>query len=223
MENGKEIKRKRLEMGLTQMKLAKYLHVDQTTISKWEKGFSHPDFETGKKLSLFFGIPLSRIYQSEGTIDHTHLPIYQNLRPFHFESNVFENSNQLYVGDHFFSSYSGALIFRESNEETLEAYKDFFAFAVQDNNMKPHFIKDDIVIAKRNVDFSSGDIVIASIGGEDAVLSVLTMHPNGISLAFTGDNRVEFRTTSQYKSGEIKILGTVFELRRKYPNKFSLE
>ena len=210
-------------MGLTQKKLANYFHVDQTTISKWEKGISHPDFETGKKLSLFFGVPLSRIYQSEDAFDYTYLPIYQNLYPSQFDTDTFEINSHLYIGDNFFSANSNELLFREDSEDNPDFSKDYYAFIVESDNLQPHFLKGDIAIIKRSSEAETGDIVVVSIEGEAARLAFYKAHSNGVSLTFKKPDIPEFWTISQVNAGDVRILGTVFELRRRYSSKITLE
>lgn len=48
----------RKEKHLTQQELADTLHISPTTISKWERGNSHPDLEKLKLLSSVLEIPL---------------------------------------------------------------------------------------------------------------------------------------------------------------------
>lgn len=47
----------RLDMGLSQTKLAKELGVSQDTVSLWERGKSYPDAEMIIKLARFFNVP----------------------------------------------------------------------------------------------------------------------------------------------------------------------
>ena len=50
------IKNLRKEKGLTQIQLAEQLNLDQTAISKWERGKSLPDIQTLILLSNFFDV-----------------------------------------------------------------------------------------------------------------------------------------------------------------------
>lgn len=58
MENsfGSFLKQKRQEKNLTQKELSKILFVSESTISKWEKGVSHPDITLLPKLSQVLGV-----------------------------------------------------------------------------------------------------------------------------------------------------------------------
>ena len=216
MSESSEIKKRRTELGLTQRELAKQFHVDQTTISKWEKGLSRPDFETGKKLSQFFGIPLNLIYKGESIVDRTYLPIYQNLRPSHFDENTFDSKSYIDVGKSLYSCVSPRLTFREDEDHT-DIAEDFFAFLVPNDEMKPFCFKEDVVFVQKNAEIHPGDFIVASLDNREAEVSRVNFHPSGVSLSFTGSGRIEFRTTSQFNAGEIKILGRVAKLERTFP------
>ena len=58
-----KLKLLRLNKGLTQMELAKELHIVQSAISKWEKGKTIPDIETLKKLSNFYNVSIEELLQ----------------------------------------------------------------------------------------------------------------------------------------------------------------
>ena len=49
---------KRRERGLSQEELASRLHVVRQTISKWEKGRSHPDIVSVFKMSDLYSVSL---------------------------------------------------------------------------------------------------------------------------------------------------------------------
>jgi transcriptional regulator with XRE-family HTH domain len=51
-----KLKSLRVQKGLKQYEVAKYLGVDKTTYSKYETGVSEPNFEILKKLALFFDV-----------------------------------------------------------------------------------------------------------------------------------------------------------------------
>lgn len=56
---GKTIKKKRLELGLTQKGLADKLFITDKAVSKWERGISFPDLEKLEQISKILDIPLS--------------------------------------------------------------------------------------------------------------------------------------------------------------------
>lgn len=48
----------RKNMGLTQEELAQQLHLNQTTVGKWETEKSVPDYQTLINLSKFYGVSI---------------------------------------------------------------------------------------------------------------------------------------------------------------------
>ena len=62
MEMGKEIRRLRIDRGLTQEALASALHVTAQTVSKWECGTSFPDVQLLPEIAVFFGVSIDRLF-----------------------------------------------------------------------------------------------------------------------------------------------------------------
>ena len=78
-----ELKRLRLEKGLTQVQLAEVLGVSQSTIASWENGKRRPDLEFLPTIAHFYGVSVSELYGSEDaqrTIDDEAWAIRERLR-----------------------------------------------------------------------------------------------------------------------------------------------
>ncbi len=58
---GKRIKALRIAKGCTQVGLAQEIFVNNSEISRWENGKTHPDLKTLKMLSDLFGVSLGYI------------------------------------------------------------------------------------------------------------------------------------------------------------------
>ena len=52
----------RVNAGLTQDEVAKYMKVSKNTIVNWEKGKSEPQISEAQKLSRLYKIPLDNIF-----------------------------------------------------------------------------------------------------------------------------------------------------------------
>ena len=61
--NGEHLKNLRKSHKLTQMKLASLLHVEQSSISDWERGKTKPDFENQRKLADIYGITIDELFE----------------------------------------------------------------------------------------------------------------------------------------------------------------
>jgi transcriptional regulator with XRE-family HTH domain len=55
----------RVNAGMTQKELAKYMDVDISTITNWEKGKSEPSTSQLRKISQVSGIPMDYIFVPE--------------------------------------------------------------------------------------------------------------------------------------------------------------
>ena len=62
MEMGKEIRRLRMDRGLTQEALAAALNVTPQTVSKWECGNSVPDVQMLPEIAVYFGVTIDQLF-----------------------------------------------------------------------------------------------------------------------------------------------------------------
>ncbi len=62
MEMGKEIRRLRIDRGLTQEALAAAFRVSPQTISKWECGNSMPDIQMLPEIAVYFGVSIDQLF-----------------------------------------------------------------------------------------------------------------------------------------------------------------
>lgn len=54
----KNLKKLRMEKGLSQAAFARQIHASQNTISQWEKGIRQPNNDILQKLAEFFGVSI---------------------------------------------------------------------------------------------------------------------------------------------------------------------
>lgn len=60
-----KIRTLRIELGLSQAKVAKALGVDRSAIAQWENGLSEPRMGNVRKLAKYFGVPVSEIVDND--------------------------------------------------------------------------------------------------------------------------------------------------------------
>lgn len=60
--NCNRLKELRKSHNFTQMKLAALLHVEQSSISDWERGKTKPDFDNQRKLADLYGITIDELF-----------------------------------------------------------------------------------------------------------------------------------------------------------------
>ena len=69
MERGRGavvIKELRIKSGMTQEQLAEMLGVTQGAVAQWEKGLTHPAYETLPKLAKVFGVTVDDLFRKVG-------------------------------------------------------------------------------------------------------------------------------------------------------------
>ena len=67
MKTGSFIAQKRKERNISQRELAKYLHITDKAISKWERGWSFPDITVLIPLSEVLGVSLYDLLTGGGS------------------------------------------------------------------------------------------------------------------------------------------------------------
>lgn len=90
---------------------------------------------------------------------------------------------------------------------------DYFALQVKGDSMQPRICEGDVLIIKKQADAESGDIVIATVGGQDATCKRLMKYAEGISLIPLNQSYDPMFFSS---SDDIQILGKVVENRQKF-------
>jgi transcriptional regulator with XRE-family HTH domain len=59
MKFGENLRNLRIQRGLTQIELARYLETSQAAITAWEHNKREPDFKSIQKIAQFFNTPIS--------------------------------------------------------------------------------------------------------------------------------------------------------------------
>lgn len=81
---GENIKKLRLEKGLTQESLADFLGVSFQSISRWERGESYPDITLLPSIASFFGVTVDSLLSASRARDeekiNEYLTLYDNMK-----------------------------------------------------------------------------------------------------------------------------------------------
>ena len=73
---GENIRKLRIEHGLTQEKLADFLGVSFQAVSKWERGVAMPDIGMLPDISAYFGVTIDELFSIS---DDTRMERIQNM------------------------------------------------------------------------------------------------------------------------------------------------
>ena len=109
------------------------------------------------------------------------------------------------------------IIDTEEITQKLARTGTFFGLKIKGSSMEPKFSDGDVVIVRQQDDAESGDIVIATINGDNATCKRLKKYENGIALLSTNPSfEPMFFSNQDIEEKPIKILGKVVELRAKF-------
>lgn len=109
------------------------------------------------------------------------------------------------------------IIDTEEITEELAKTGKFFGLQIQGDSMTPGICNGDIVIVRQQDDAESGDIVIATINGDEATCKRLRKYAEGIELISNNPSYKPFEfSNKEIKEKPVRIIGKVVELRRKF-------
>ena len=109
------------------------------------------------------------------------------------------------------------IIDTEEITEDLAKTGEFFGLQIHGDSMTPNICDGDIVIVRQQNDAESGDIVIATVNGDEATCKRLRKYKDGIELVSINPSYKPFEfSNEEIIKKPVKILGKVVELRRKF-------
>ena len=109
------------------------------------------------------------------------------------------------------------IIDTEEITEELARTGSFFGLKIKGDSMTPNICDGDIVIVRQQDDAESGDIVIATINGDEATCKRLRKYKQGIELILNNPSYEPFEfSNEEILNKPVKIIGKVVELRRKF-------
>lgn len=109
------------------------------------------------------------------------------------------------------------IIDTEEIPESLAQTGTFFGLKIKGDSMTPVICNGDIVIVRKQPDAESGEIVVVTVNGTDAVCKRLRKYKGGIELISNNPSYepMEF-TNEEIAEKPVTIIGKVIELRRKF-------
>lgn len=109
------------------------------------------------------------------------------------------------------------IIDTEEITEKLAKTGKFFGLQIKGDSMTPNICNGDVVIVRQQDDAESGDTVIATVNGTDAVCKRLRKYNEGIELVSNNPSYapMEF-SNKEICEKPVRIIGKVVELRRKF-------
>lgn len=202
-EIGKRIREKREAIGMTQEELASKLgYKNKSSIAKIETGAND--------------IIQSKVVEFANVLDTTvaYLMGWDNLTPS--RKGVVVNVLCRVAAGIPIDAIEDIIDTEEIPEEMART-GEFFGLQIHGDSMTPSICDGDIVIVKQQNDAESGDIVIATINGDEATCKRLRKYKDGIELISNNPSYSPFEFNNQeIEEKPVRIIGKVVELRRKF-------
>lgn len=109
------------------------------------------------------------------------------------------------------------IIDTEEISQAMASDGEYFGLKVKGNSMEPKISDGDVVIVRKQSDSDDGDIVIALVNGDDAVVKRLKKYKDGIALISSNPiYEPMFFSKSEIEEKPVEIIGKVKELRAKF-------
>ncbi|MDO4318287.1 MAG: S24 family peptidase [Lachnospiraceae bacterium] len=109
------------------------------------------------------------------------------------------------------------IIDTEEISEDLAKTGTFFGLQIRGDSMEPRIYNGDVVIVRQQDDAETGEVVIATINGDDATCKRLRKYRDGIELISNNPSYAPmFFSNEEILSKPVRILGKVVELRGKF-------
>lgn len=189
--------------GLSQSELAKELGVSTSAISMYEVGKREPDFETEEKIADYFNTDLNI------------------LRGRDTERIVSSNTTSIPVLGRVAAGIPLTaveyIIDTEEIPQAMASDGEYFGLQVKGDSMEPKISNGDVVIVRKQSDADDGDLVIALVNGDDAVVKRLKKYADGIALISSNPAyEPMYFSNAEIQSKPVEIIGKVKELRAKF-------
>lgn len=197
----------RTREGLSQSELAKKLGLSASTISMYEVGKRQPDFEIEEKIADLFNTDLNTLRGKDS----------ERINPPSSHSGAVTIKVLGRVAAGIPISAVEDIIDTEEITEELAKTGEFFGLQIHGDSMEPRMKEGDVVIVRQQDDAESGDIVIATVNGDEATCKRLMKYETGIALISTNPSYDPMLfSNKEIEEKPVRIIGKVVELRAKF-------
>lgn len=189
---------------MTQLELSKRLKVGTTSVSNWCRGLKTPRMDKVDAMCKIFNCKRSDLMEDKND-DST---VQRRAIIINVLGRVAAGIPIEAVEE---------IIDTEEITENLAKTGIFFGLQIHGNSMEPRMKEGDVVIVRQQDDAESGDIVIATINGNEATCKRLRKYRDGIELISNNPSyEPMFFSNQEIKEKPVRIIGRVVELRAKF-------
>lgn len=186
----------------TQLELAKFIGVSNTTINNYVKGYNMPRMDKVDKICSFFNVKRSDLIEDNSSISD--------------KKGVRINVVGSVPAGVPVEAITDIIDWEEIPQEWTRGGKEYIGLKVKGDSMYPKYIENDTIIVFITPDCDSGQDCVVFVNGYDATLKKVRKNENG-TITLIPFNR-EYPEKTYGKGAineEITIFGKVVEIRRK--------
>lgn len=205
MTVGERIKEIREKSGMSQVDFADKINVSKQTLYKYEN-------------NLITNIPSDKIEATAkiGNVSPAFLMGWEHPNSNKSSKGVVINVLGRVAAGIPIEAIEDIIDTEEITEEMAKA-GNFFGLKIKGDSMEPKISENDVVIVRQQDDAESGDIVIATINGNEATCKRLRKYRDGIELISNNPSyEPMFFSKEEIENKPVKIIGKVVELRAKF-------
>ena len=194
------LKSARKAKGLTQIEVAEYIGLAQSSYSAWESGKTKIDDASLKRLAELFEVSVDYLLGRVSGPNNRRIrvPVLGSVAagiPIEAIEDIidYEDLDADVFGD-----------------------GEYFGLRVKGHSMEPKISDGDVVIVRRQEDVESGEIAVVLVNGDEATVKRIKKAPAGVTLIPSNPAYEPiFYTNDEIESLPVKVIGRVVELRAK--------
>jgi repressor LexA len=203
--DGSIFKELRKKTNMTQTKAAKFLGVEFSAVSKWERGQTLPDQSILPRIADLYNTTVDYLLTGK----EKEIP------------NIFPVGRQIKIPVLGYIRAGSPIL----AEEHIDGYEladakyagDYFYLKVTGSSMEPRIPEGSLVLAKKQNVADCGQIVVCLVDGENATIKRYKPQPNGLILLQADNPTADSYTLrpEDFETGYAKILGVAVEIKIK--------
>lgn len=195
------IKRMRAIKGITQEELAERAGINRTTIAKYETGRTKPSAQNVARMAEALGVSVDAIVNGGDYVEAVHVspgavrvPVL-GVIPAGIPIEAIED----------------IIDWEEIPQEWARGGREFFGLRIKGDSMYPRYEDGDVIIFKRQDTCENGQDCAVMVNGDDATFKRVKLSDRAVVLVSLNPNYEPMI----YAPNDVRIIGVVYELRRK--------
>lgn len=200
---GERLKELRTARSLSQTELAKALGISKQAVSQYERGLRFPkDYD---QIADYFNVDMDYLM---GRSDVT-TKILNPIKLGDFRIPVVATiaaGSPIYSDEHIIDYL----------DWDKDPHGDVFGLMIKGDSMLPRIRDGDIVIVDKSLEWKDGDIIVATVNGNEGTCKRLKLYSDGIALMSTNPSYEPiYFSSKEVEDVPVRIIGKVIEFRAK--------